>query len=68
MLWKYILEEKVQQNWQSDCGLIVIEVNEEEGSEEGGFGGRLKGCREGQMTGGGVRINASRSNRRGWPG
>ena len=27
---------------------IEIEVNEEEGSEQGGFGGRLKGCREGQ--------------------
>ena len=38
MLWKYILEEKVQQNWQSDCGLIVIEVNEKECSKQGGFG------------------------------
>ena len=27
---------------------IVVEVNEEEGSEQGGFGGRLKGGREGQ--------------------
>ena len=27
---------------------IIIKINEEEGSEQGGFGGRLKGCREGQ--------------------
>jgi len=27
---------------------IVIKINEEEGSKQGGFGGRVKGWREGQ--------------------
>ena len=33
--------KKVRQVLITDYGLIVIEVNEDEGSEHGGFGGRV---------------------------